>query len=148
MNNLFSQVESHVIGSDVELFMCLQEYACLPLLSSMIFSPTQDNMKTRSSKCIQYIFDVNGILECISLFSCYPIDFITLVLKKIRFIYFYVCECFMYMYVCIQHDSIIPMVLFKRRNQIPWNWNYNQLLATMWVLKTKPRARRISALNY
>jgi hypothetical protein len=56
-----------------------------------------------------------------------------------RFTYFifYVHECFAGMYVCIPLARLVSSEV-RRQQGIPWNWSYNGLWATMWVLGTKP----------
>ena len=52
------------------------------------------------------------------------------------------------MYRHAPNGCVIPEV--RRGHQIPWNWNYRWLWATMWVLGIKPggSGRAASALNH
>ena len=40
---------------------------------------------------------------------------------------------FAYMYVCVLLSCMVP-INTRRGHQIPWNWNYGWLGATIWVL--------------
>ena len=54
------------------------------------------------------------------------------------FFLFYVYKYFTYMYECTPCVCLIPEI--RRRHWIPWNWNYRQLWAIMWVLGIEPRS--------
>lgn len=60
---------------------------------------------------------------------------------------FYVYEYFAYLYVSAPLCAMPEEA--RKRHRMPWNWNYRQLLVTMWVLGTRPRsfARATRPLN-
>jgi hypothetical protein len=70
-----------------------------------------------------------------------------LTLSSLRFIYFYVHGCFVYLYVCAPHVCL--MSVETRSHQILWNWSW-QLQAVLWVVGTEPSlsAKAPSTLNH
>ena len=48
--------------------------------------------------------------------------------------YVYIC---IHMYAYAVHACSVYEV---RRHQVPWNWSYRELGATMWVLGIKPQS--------
>lgn len=46
--------------------------------------------------------------------------------------------CFVCLCICVPVICLVPTKV-KRRNQIPWNWNYKQLWAVTWILGLEPR---------
>ena len=46
--------------------------------------------------------------------------------------------CFVCLCICVPVVCLVPTKI-KRRNQIPWNWNYKQLWAVTWILGLEPK---------
>lgn len=53
------------------------------------------------------------------------------------FTFFYVFECFAWMYVCDPHACLVEA---RRGCQVPWNWTCGWLWMAMWVLGSPTRA--------
>ena len=75
--------------------------------------------------------------------------FFLLVLGVGAFKKLYMYSCFAWTYVCVPHECLVPTEV-RRGLQIPWNWSYGWVWATVWVLKTESgsSARATSALNH
>jgi hypothetical protein len=62
---------------------------------------------------------------------------------------FYLSTCFACMNACTLCAYLGPMEA-RRGHQMPWNWSYKWLWASMWVMQTKPGSspRVASELNW